>query len=34
MELPGKKTQVLLIGPPRPVIVNGLTPAFDLVKFL
>jgi lactate dehydrogenase-like 2-hydroxyacid dehydrogenase len=31
--MPGKKAQVLLIGPPRPVIVNGLTPAFDLVKF-
>jgi lactate dehydrogenase-like 2-hydroxyacid dehydrogenase len=29
----GKKTQVLLIGPPRPVIVNGLTPVLDLVKF-
>jgi lactate dehydrogenase-like 2-hydroxyacid dehydrogenase len=31
--MPGKKAQVLLIGPPRPVIVNGLTAAFDLVKF-
>jgi lactate dehydrogenase-like 2-hydroxyacid dehydrogenase len=29
----GNKTQVLLIGPPRPVIVNGLTPVLDLVKF-
>jgi lactate dehydrogenase-like 2-hydroxyacid dehydrogenase len=31
--MPGEKTQVLLIGPPRPVIFNGLTPVFDLVKF-
>src|SRR5215471_10476375 len=31
--MPGDKTQVLLIGPPRPVIFNGLTPVFDLVKF-
>jgi lactate dehydrogenase-like 2-hydroxyacid dehydrogenase len=32
-KMPGDKTQVLLIGPPRPVIFNGLTPVFDLVKF-
>jgi lactate dehydrogenase-like 2-hydroxyacid dehydrogenase len=32
-EMPGEKAQVLLIGPPRPVIFNGLTPVFDLVKF-
>src|SRR5258708_27603193 len=32
-EMPGHKDQVLLIPPPRPVIFNGLTPAFDLVKF-
>jgi lactate dehydrogenase-like 2-hydroxyacid dehydrogenase len=30
--MPGEKTQVLLIGPPRPVIFNGLSPVFDLVK--
>jgi lactate dehydrogenase-like 2-hydroxyacid dehydrogenase len=29
----GEKTAVLLIGPPRPVIFNGLDPAFDLIKF-
>ena len=29
----GEKTAVLLIGPPRPVIFNGLNPAFDLIKF-
>jgi len=26
-------TDVLLIGPPKPVIVNGLARAFNLVKF-
>jgi lactate dehydrogenase-like 2-hydroxyacid dehydrogenase len=31
--MPGEKIQVLLIGPPRPVIFNGLTPVFELVKF-
>jgi lactate dehydrogenase-like 2-hydroxyacid dehydrogenase len=29
----GNKAQVLLIGPPRPVIVNGLTAVLDLVKW-
>src|SRR5216684_9019441 len=28
-----EKTDVLLIGPPKPVIVNGLSGAFHLVKF-
>jgi lactate dehydrogenase-like 2-hydroxyacid dehydrogenase len=28
-----EKIDVLLIGPPKPVIVNGLTGAFNLVKF-
>ena len=28
-----EKTDVLLIGPPKPVIVNGLAGAFNLVKF-
>src|SRR5262247_4682510 len=28
-----EKTDVLLIGPPKPVIVNGLFDAFNLVKF-
>src|SRR5438309_2329967 len=28
-----EKTDVLLIGPPKPVIVNGLSGAFNLVKF-
>jgi lactate dehydrogenase-like 2-hydroxyacid dehydrogenase len=28
-----EKTAVLLVGPPKPVIVNGLTAAFDLIKF-
>jgi len=28
----GNKAEVLLIGPPRPVIVNGLTAVLDLVK--
>src|SRR6266545_4605268 len=28
-----EKRDVLLIGPPKPVIVNGLAPAFNLVKF-
>src|SRR5262244_2954047 len=28
-----EKADVLLIGPPKPVIVNGLTGAFNLVKF-
>jgi len=28
-----EKTSVLLIGPPRPVIFNGLNPVFELVKF-
>ena len=28
-----EKTDVLLIGPPKPVIVNGLAPAFNLHKF-
>src|SRR5258707_3022097 len=28
-----EKTGVLLIGPPKPVIVNGLSGAFNLVKF-
>src|SRR6516165_11716734 len=28
-----EKTDVLLIGPPKPVIVNGLSSAFSLVKF-
>ena len=27
-----EKTSVLLIGPPRPVIFNGLNPVFELVK--
>jgi lactate dehydrogenase-like 2-hydroxyacid dehydrogenase len=31
--MPGEKTQILLIGPPRPVIFNGLTAVFDLVRF-
>ena len=29
----GEKIAVLLIGPPRPVIFNGLDPVFDLIKF-
>jgi lactate dehydrogenase-like 2-hydroxyacid dehydrogenase len=29
----GEKTAVLLIGPPRPVIFNGLNSVFDLIKF-
>src|SRR5260370_10047177 len=29
----GEKSDVLLIGPPKPVIVNGLSGAFNLVKF-
>jgi lactate dehydrogenase-like 2-hydroxyacid dehydrogenase len=29
----GEKTAVLLIGPPRPVIFNGLNPVFELIKF-
>jgi lactate dehydrogenase-like 2-hydroxyacid dehydrogenase len=28
-----EKIGVLLIGPPKPVIVNGLAPAFELIKF-
>src|SRR5947208_1888563 len=28
-----EKTEVLLIGPPKPVVVNGLTAAFDLIRF-
>src|SRR5215467_5031493 len=28
-----EKADVLLIGPPKPVIVNGLTGAFNLVRF-
>src|SRR4249919_55115 len=28
-----EKTDVLLVGPPKPVIVNGLSSAFNLVKF-
>jgi lactate dehydrogenase-like 2-hydroxyacid dehydrogenase len=28
-----EKKYVLLIGPPKPVIVNGLAPAFNLIKF-
>jgi lactate dehydrogenase-like 2-hydroxyacid dehydrogenase len=28
-----KKTDVLLIGPPKPVIVNGLAAAFNLIRF-
>ncbi|MGA7485773.1 MAG: 2-hydroxyacid dehydrogenase [Xanthobacteraceae bacterium] len=28
-----EKTDVLLIGPPKPVIVHGLTAAFNLIKF-
>src|SRR5207247_6559845 len=28
-----EKTDVLLIGPPKPVIVNGLSGAFNLVQF-
>src|SRR6201987_5649 len=28
-----EKTDVLLIGPPKPVIVNGLSGAFNLVRF-
>src|SRR5262245_13673169 len=28
-----EKTEVLLIGPPKPVIVNGLEEAFNLIKF-
>src|SRR5262249_55729726 len=28
-----EKADVLLIGPPKPVIVNGLSGAFNLVKF-
>src|SRR5260370_27718859 len=31
--MPGEKAQVWLTGRPRPVIFNGLTPVFDLVKF-
>jgi lactate dehydrogenase-like 2-hydroxyacid dehydrogenase len=31
--MPDEKTAVLLIGPPRPVIFNGLNPVFDLIKF-
>jgi lactate dehydrogenase-like 2-hydroxyacid dehydrogenase len=31
--MPGEKTPILLIGPPRPVIFNGLSPVFDLVSF-
>ena len=29
----GEKIDVLLVGPPKPVIVNGLAPAFQLLKF-
>jgi lactate dehydrogenase-like 2-hydroxyacid dehydrogenase len=28
-----EKTEVLLIGPPKPVVVKGLTTAFDMIKF-
>jgi hypothetical protein len=28
-----EKTEVLLIGPPKPVVVNGLTAAFNMIKF-
>ena len=28
-----EKRDVLLIGPPKPVIVNGLTSAFNLIRF-
>src|SRR5262245_64944775 len=28
-----EKTEVLLIGPPKPVIVNGLEKAFNLIRF-
>jgi lactate dehydrogenase-like 2-hydroxyacid dehydrogenase len=28
-----EKTEILLIGPPKPVIVNGLDPAVDLIRF-
>ena len=28
-----EKAHVLLIGPPKPVIVNGLARAFNLIKF-
>ena len=28
-----EKTEVLLIGPPKPVIVNGLEEAFNLIRF-
>jgi lactate dehydrogenase-like 2-hydroxyacid dehydrogenase len=28
-----EKTEVLLIGPPKPVVVKGLTTAFDLIRF-
>ncbi len=28
-----EKTELLLIGPPKPVIVDGLAPAFDLIRF-
>jgi len=29
----GEKIEVLLVGPPKPVVVNGLMPAFNLLKF-
>jgi lactate dehydrogenase-like 2-hydroxyacid dehydrogenase len=32
-DMAANKTQVLLIGPPKPVIVEGLTPAFELIRF-
>src|SRR5215475_1420679 len=28
-----EKRNILLIGPPKPVIVNGLAPAFNLIRF-
>ena len=28
-----EKTEILLIGPPKPVIVNGLDPAVNLIRF-
>ena len=28
-----EKTDVLLVGPPKPVIVNGLAAAFNLIQF-
>ena len=30
--MPAEKTELLLIGPPKPVIFNGLDPAFNLIR--